>query len=267
MSRMLLADLTWEEAAALVEKDPVVIVPLGSTEQHGPHLPLKVDIAAADHIARAVGEITGALVAPPLNFGFSELWHTYPGTISLRADTFKNVLLDVCHSLIRTGFRKIFLINGHNPNLIVMQTAAYELVDRYQDQGISVAAGTYVFMAAEKCNAIGENFRDGTHANEMETSIMMHLFRDEIRTERIAELGEGYRLRKAIAFDGGAMILNRWPDSQTYHGVYGNPALGSKEKGALYTEALIGDIAQFVRDFGAGKYDPVGKDGLPQDRS
>ena len=70
---------------------------------------------------------------------------------------------DICYSLIRSGFKKIFLINGHNPNLILMQAVAYDLIDKYQHLDISIAAGTYIFMASEKCDAIGENFKDGTH--------------------------------------------------------------------------------------------------------
>lgn len=263
---MLLENLTWEEARDLAKEDPVVIVPLGSIEQHGPHLPLKVDIASADHIARAVGEKTNALVTPPLNFGFSELWRSYPGTISFTADTFKSALHDICHSLIRCGFKKIFLINGHNPNLIIMQTAAYELIDKYDDLDISIAASTYIFMAKDKCDAIGENFKDGTHANEMETSIMLHLFKDDVRWEKAEEVGKNYNLRKAISFDAGAMILNKWPDSASYDGAYGDPSIASAEKGKLYLEALIEDISQFVYDFKEGKYNPIGNDGIPLDR-
>jgi creatinine amidohydrolase len=263
---MLLEDLTWEDAREWAKKNPVVIVPLGSTEQHGPHLPLKVDIASADYIARAVGEKTESLVTPPLNFGYSELWHTYPGTISFSAETFRKALHDICYSLIRSGFKKIFLLNGHNPNLILMQAAAYELVDKYEDKDISIAVATYIFMAKEKCDEIGENFRDGTHANEMETSIMMYLFGDKVKGDKVKEVADDYKMRKCISFDSGACIVNRWPDSRTYSGTYGNPGTASKEKGKLYLDALIEDISQFVLDFSAGKFNPIGKDGVPQDR-
>ncbi len=263
---MLLENLTWEDAKKLAAEDTVVIVPLGATEQHGPHLPLKVDIASADYIAKAVGEATNALVAPPLNFGYSELWQSYPGTISFTAETFRRALHDICYSLIRCGFKKIFLINGHNPNLILMQSAAYELIDKYQDLGISIAVGTYIFMAAEKCNAIGENFRDGTHANEMETSILMYLFNDTVKKDKAKEVADNYKMRKCISFDAGACIVNKWPDSDKYYGAYGNPETATAEKGKLYLEALIEDISQFVCDFKAGKYDPIGENGLPNDR-
>ncbi|PKM82022.1 MAG: hypothetical protein CVU89_06695 [Firmicutes bacterium HGW-Firmicutes-14] len=260
---MLLEDLTWVEARELVKKDPVVIVPTGSTEQHGPHLPLKVDIASADYIARAVGDRTGSLVAPPLNFGYSELWWNYPGTISFSAETYKAAIHDICASLIRCGFRKIFLLNGHNPNLILLQAAAYELIDKYENQNISIGAGTYIFMAKEECDKIGENFTDGTHANEMETSIMLHLYPDLVKMDVAKELGKNYKMRRVIAFDQGAVIVNRWPDSDVYSGVYGNPSLASAEKGKAYLEALVDKISEFIGNFSEGRYNPSRPEGVP----
>ena len=259
---MLMRNLTWTDARELAKQDPVVIVPLGSFEQHGPHLSLWTDICLADEIARAVGEKTGALVTPPLNFGYSELWHTYPGTISFTANTFKAALVDICSSLVRSGFRKIFLLNGHNPNLIVMQTAAYEVVNALEDKEISIAVATYIFMAKEECDRIGDNFRDGTHANEMETSMMLGLYPDLVKMDRIKEQVEPYKMRRVIAFDQGACIVNKWPDSKLYSGVYGNPAAATAEKGRAYFEALVEKISQFTVEFGEGKHDPTYSNGI-----
>lgn len=261
---MLLENMTWEDARDYAKTNPVVMVPLGAIEQHGPHLPLKVDIASAEYIARQVAEKTGALVTPPLNFGYSQLWHRYPGTISFTSNTFRAALHDIAASLIRGGFRKIFFINGHNPNLILMQAVAYDLINEFEDKDISVAVGTYIFMAKEKCDAIGDNFRDGTHANEMETSILMYLYGDTVKEKQRQGVAKGYAMRKCINFEGGACVVNKWPDSNTYSGVYGNPGTASKEKGKIYLEALIEDISVFVERFKAGDLDPVGKDGVPQ---
>ena len=260
---MLMENLTWEEVRDLVETDPVVIIPLGATEQHGHHLPVKVDIAIANYIAQAVGEQSGALVTPPLNFGYSIAWPDYPGTLSFSSETFLSALHDICYSLIRVGFKKLFLLNGHNGNLMLMQTAACDLIDKYGDHDISIAVATYIHMAMEKCNAIGENFNDGTHANEAETSIMMYLFGDEVKEEKRILAGETYQKHKIINFDAGAYTVNQWP-KQSYHGAYGNPGLATREKGRRYVEAFIEDITAFVADFRAGKYDPIGKDGMPQ---
>ena len=262
---MLLNNLTWVEAREMAKKDPVVIVPTGSTEQHGPHLPLKVDIASADYIARAVGDRTGALVTPPLNFGYSELWWNYPGTISFSAETYKAAIHDICFSLIRCGFKKIFLLNGHNPNLILLQAAAYDLIDRYEDKDITVGAGTYIFMAKEECDRIGENFSDGTHANEMETSIMLHLYPDLVKLDVAEDLGKNYKMRRCISFDHGATIVNRWPDSDIYSGVYGNPGLASAEKGKAYLEVLVDKISEFIENFGQGSYNPSLPNGVPME--
>ncbi|MGI9860870.1 creatininase family protein [Moorella naiadis] len=262
---MELCDLTWVEAREWLQRDPVVIVPLGSTEQHGPHLPLKVDIAAADYIARKVAEKTNMLVTPPLNFGFSELWHTYPGTISFSAETFRRAVHDICYSLIRCGFKKFFLLNGHNPNLHLMQSVANDLVDRYEKEGIAVAAATYIFMAPEECNQIGENFRDGTHANEMETSIMLALDQEHVKMDLAQEVSKRYRPRRVIAFEQSAMILNRWPDSNLYDGTYGNPGLATVEKGRAYLEVLIEKISRFVIEFNNGQFNPSQNNGSPKE--
>lgn len=262
---MLLQNMTWTDVKEELKKDPVVIVPLGAIEQHGPHLPLWTDICLADEIARAVGEQTGAIVAPPLNFGYSELWHTYPGTISITSKTFHSVMYDLCASLIRAGFRKIFLLNGHNPNLIVMQTLAYDIVNDFHDKDISIAAATYIFMSKEKCDKIGDNFRDGTHANEMETSMMLALHPNLVKMDRVESMVETYepeRPRRCIAFDQGAVIVNKWPKSDVYSGVYGNPTAATAEKGKAYFAAIVEDVSQFTREFAVGQHDPTFASGI-----
>ena len=262
---MELCNLTWPEAEAWAKKNPVVIVPTGSTEQHGPHLPLKVDIASADYIAKKVAEKTGMLVTPPLNFGYSEVWQSYPGTISFRQETFRAALHDICFSLIRGGFKKIFLLNGHNGNLILMQSVVYELVDRFGKDGIQLGGGTYIFMAKEECDRIGDNFRDGTHANEMETAITLALSPECVKMDEARKISANYRMRKIINFDQGALFVNRWPDRKVYSGVYGNPGLGTAEKGQAYLKVLIEKISQMVLDFDKGHFNPSLSDGTAQD--
>lgn len=262
---MELWNLTWREAKEWIGKNPVVIVPTGSTEQHGPHLPMRVDTASADYIARKVAERTNMLVTPPLHFGYSECWVHYPGTISLRPETFRAALSDICYSLIRAGFRKIFVLNGHNPNLIHVQAAMYELLEKYEDKQIKLGCGTYIFMAKEECDRIGDNFRDGTHANEMETAVMLALFPELVKMEEAQKVSADYRMRKAINFDQGAAFFNRWPDPQFHSGVYGNPALGTAERGKAYLEALINKISQIILDFSAGKYDPCDPNGAARE--
>lgn len=261
---MELCNLTWKEARAWAEKNPVVIIPVGSTEQHGPHLPLKVDIATADYIAREVCEKTNMLVTPPLNFGYSELWQHYPGTISFSQETFRAALRDICTSLLRGGFKKLFILNGHNPNLIHMQALIYELIDEFEDENVKLGCGTYIFMAKEECDKIGENFRDGTHANEMETATSLFLFPELVKMDEAEKISKDYKMTRVISFDQGATFVNRWPDPELHHGAYGNPALATKEKGEAYLEALINGISQIMITFDQGRFDPHDESGLPK---
>jgi len=261
---MLLKQMTWTDVQEEVKKDPVVIVPLGAIEQHGPHMPLWTDICLAEKISIAVGEKTGSVVAPALNFGYSELWYDYPGTISFCSKTFYSAMYDICASLIRAGFRKIFLLNGHNPNLIIMQTLAYDLVKEFVDKGVSIVAATYIFMAKEECDKIGDNFRDGTHANEMETSMMLALHPNLVKMDRIATMVEPYGKRRVIAFDQGACIVNKWPLRKAHSGVYGNPAAATVEKGQGYFDVLIDKIAKFTVEFREGKHNPTAANGAAQ---
>ena len=262
---MELCNLTWQKAKEWTLRNPVVIVPTGSTEQHGPHLPLKVDIASSDYIARKVAEKTNMLVTPPLNFGYSELWHRYPGTISFTQETFRGAIQDICASLIRGGFKKIFIINGHSPNLPLIQSAIYHLIDLYGEKGIQIGGGSYGFMAKNELDKIGENAKDGTHANERETSISLALFPEHVNMQIAHEISKTYKMRKVITFDPGATIVNRWPDSSLFNGVYGNPSLASAETGKAYLEALIKKISQIVLNFDEGKFNPSMDDGIPQD--
>ena len=260
-------EMTWEEINALVPTDPVVIIPLGSTEQHGPHLPVKTDIAIADYLAREVGERTGSLVTPPLNFGYSSLWHRFPGTISLSSDVFCSTVEDMCRSVILSGFRRLFLLNGHGPNNPMIQKVTYDLVDQYEDLGISIAAGTYLSMGTQDVNSAELALHDGGHANYFETALMMYLFPEQIDPEKVKLASEDYCMRKCTPTEQGALVVNAWPQSEGFRGVYGKPDLATFENGEKLMKAYIEDLSEFVLTFKTGKYDPVGKDGHPQKRT
>ena len=187
---MMLSDLTWMEIRDLIPQNPVIIQPVGSTEQHGPHLPVQVDISSAFEVAKAVGDRTGCLVAPPLPYGYSEVWENFPGTISFTVDTFMACVAEITESLVRNGFKRIFFLNGHNPNLPLLQTMMFKLMDRYGRDGDKlIVAGSYFMVDKETCDAIGDNFREGTHANEFETAFMMHIRPDMVHVDQPGRLG------------------------------------------------------------------------------
>ena len=126
-----LAELTWEEAGQAALDNLPVIVPAGATEAHGQHLPLDVDTHQAATVAARLAERAGALVAPALPYGYSTMWMGFPGTITLSSETFQQVLVEVCSSLVRHGFYRVVILNGHRPNGTACDCAARRVVDAF----------------------------------------------------------------------------------------------------------------------------------------
>jgi creatinine amidohydrolase len=245
---MLLSNMTWMEVRDLLPNEPILIQPVGSTEQHGPHMPLQVDITSAYEVAKEVGERTGCLIAPPLPYGYSELWDNFPGTISFTAQTFMTCVAEITESLVRNGFKKIFFLNGHNPNLPLLQTSMFQLMDRYGRRGdMLFAAGSYFLMNKEACDEIGDNFREGTHANEFETAFMMHLRPDMVYLDRLGDWE--YKPELILSYLHGVTSVVRLPDSECHNGVYGDPRRATPEKGQLYFEACVSRVVEIVENF------------------
>jgi creatinine amidohydrolase len=107
--------MTWPEVSDYLRGSDMVLVPVGSTEQHGPHLPLGSDTIDAQAVGLRISQKTGVLVAPVLSVGISD-YHKLPGTISVTPETFEAVLFDAAQGLVRQGFRRILFYNGHGGN-------------------------------------------------------------------------------------------------------------------------------------------------------
>ena len=165
-----------DEIAEMRDRDAVVILPIGSIEQHGRHLPVDTDIYAAETVALAAAQALSpevpVLVAPPLWTGVSPHHMHFTGTLTLTVDTFSQVISEIVACMWQHGFRHILLLNGHGGNDQTMKATTMKL----GAAGIEVAAATYWDLAAEDIAAVleGERKKVG-HACEVETSLMLHL--------------------------------------------------------------------------------------------
>jgi creatinine amidohydrolase len=159
---MHLADLNWMDVEQYLQKDDRIILITGATEQHA-YLSLLTDIRIPQAIASAVAEKEGVLVAPPLNFGCSAYFMEYPGTITLSPETFDRVVSEIVHSLIKYGFRRFFVMNGHGGN--AMPT---EFTDLTGDvEGLNIL--WYNWWQGEAAHRFAEEIGQETnHANWME---------------------------------------------------------------------------------------------------
>jgi creatinine amidohydrolase len=186
-TRLLLQEMTREEARGSAA-DMLVIVPLGATEQHGPHLPAGTDCYVVEHIAQAAAALVAAeipvVVTPTLSFGSSHHHLPFGGTMSLSTETYYRVLYDLGESLITGGFRRIFFLNGHGGNAELMQLVARDLALKHPAH---FAAASYWILAWEamvQAQLPGLRQSPGGHAGVFETSLMLSLRSDLAREPR-----------------------------------------------------------------------------------
>jgi creatinine amidohydrolase len=235
------ARLTAAEVQARAGGGTVVIIPVASVEQHGPHLATGVDMwlagAVAERTARKlVAAGTGALVTPVLWAGLAEHHMAFGGTVTLERDVFMGVLGGVARSVARHGFRRIAIVNGHGGNVEAVATAAIELTTAL---GVPVVGLTYWLANADTFSAILETQTNVQHACEAETSMMMAVQPDGVRAENIARAvpkrfkpsaPPGFRRQRGFA-------------ELTDTGVIGDPRAASAEKGERLLEAASTRLA------------------------
>lgn len=176
-------ELTSPEVGELVGRVGAAILPFGSVEQHGPHMPLCVDWNMAYHVAMGVSALTGVPVLHPVTYGVSASHGDFPGTLTVRAETFIAVAVDLVDSLYNSGVRQFVLLNGHAWNGAVLQVVADQVRTSYDD--VRVRALDYVdeYPPTE----IDGRYTHGrllAHANYFETSCMLHVNPELVHIDR-----------------------------------------------------------------------------------
>lgn len=160
---MLLEDMSWEDVSEQAKNDRIVILVFGAFEAHGKHLPLKTDYFIPYEIGKRVSEKTGALLFPPVQLGFCYTLRRFPGTVSLSSDTLSSIVFDLFSELIRNGFTKFLVINGHGGNESIIKNTLKEMSDDYDFKAAIVSWWNLL-----------ENVETG-HADENEASVLLAL--------------------------------------------------------------------------------------------
>jgi creatinine amidohydrolase len=232
--RRLRADELRERA----RDDAIVIVPVGAMEQHGPHLPVEVDSLLAETIALKTAQLmaktTPVVVLPCLWTGMSEHHMSFGGTISLRFPAFSAMLGDVCRSLVRQGFRRIVLLNGHGGNDSGLRVIADELSPLLN---VGIIHFTYWHAAEQAIAALLHRQRRLLHACEAETSMVMALRPELVSLDRLA-LAETPSSPEIEDLVGPGFYRWRSLQARGTSGVVGFPTAASGEKGHRLLEAI-----------------------------
>jgi creatinine amidohydrolase len=185
--------MTWEEVRDEVALDTPIVVPVGSTEQHGPHLPLCTDWVLPTEIVRRARDVRPLVVGPTVSFGYrsrpgSGGGQHFPGTVSLRATTFMAVVEDVLSELVRAGFRKLVLYNWHFENVGFIYEAACLVSERHPDVKVVVVEDALPSLAEEEVALLWPDGFPGLaleHAAVIETSLWLHFEPAAVRMERL----------------------------------------------------------------------------------
>jgi creatinine amidohydrolase len=248
----LLAELNRRDAQAIAAAGGIVLLPIGATEQHGPHLPLGTDTLHAEHVAeqaaRALAPRYPVVVAPALPYGCSAHHVPFGGTASLSPATLLQVLADLGGSLAASGFRRIFLVNGHGGNHHITAQSAQDLALAHD---VDAAAASWWHLAADAFVAAGalEHGNVPGHAGAFETSIVLALRPELVAPDPPArDHGPGrssFGEPLTVALHDSWQQLDGWSD---------NPAAGAADRGREYltlgVAALVAAVERFANASG-----------------
>lgn len=245
MNKNALHLMTWKEAEKAFKEDPVVIIPLGSMEEHGPHS-ITGDFLAATEIAKRASEKTGAIYTPTVPFGNSEYFRGYPGTISLSQQTVISVLEDICTSLIEHGITKIAFFNGHAGNGPAVDQVARKV--RREKKIMVVSMDLWQMLSPEQKNEIYKEEKDPSgHGGEPLSSVMSYLFPNDMRMDLLPEKWKENKewgefeienlLKVKLNNSKANLFLNMEDISE--EGILGNPINASSARGEQIVDCLV----------------------------
>ncbi len=234
---IFLEDLTWPEAEKVLRPETVVVIPIGAeSKEHGPHLKLKNDWLMAEYLKRRVLEQADVVVAPTVNYHYYPAFGEYPGSTTLRLETARDLMVDICRSLARYGPHRFYALNTGVSTLRALRPAAEILaVDgillRYTNMG----------TIAQPVEDQVKQEAGGTHAEEIETSMMLYI------------APESVEMKKAVKdyHPGPGGGLTRHPDGKGDYsatGVFGDATLATREKGEKLIRAMIANILKEIND-------------------
>jgi creatinine amidohydrolase len=239
LSSRYFIELTQPEIAAQLQRHPLVILPAGSVEQHGPHLPTGTDIFAANAIAHAVAENMDALVLPGGPLGVTPLHMPYQGTITLTPETYMRLVIDTCASTAKHGAKYLLILNWHEGNIPSLAIASETL---HREHGMTVLTVQACYVAAElfgpECNGL-------THGGEIEALAVLAHRPELVHLDRVAHSSDEKHAQKMdklrrtrsyqpVLTDVRAIAPTGW---------YGTPQAASAEKGVDMIKKIAASIA------------------------
>lgn len=239
---------TWEEVDSYLATSKGIIIPIGSTEQHGPNGLIGTDAICPEVIAKAVGDRTGALVGPTISIGNAQHHLGFSGSVTLRPTTLIAVIKDYVASLARNGFERFYFLNGHGGNIATIGAAFAEI---YADYSLAMPGANRPQVRCVLKNwwdtpgvqALSKELygdKDGAHATASEVSVTQAAYPDSIKKKDMKQAGRAPR-----AFADADDYRKLYPDGR----IGSDPTLARPEHGHRLIEASAGDVIEDYRRF------------------
>ena len=245
-------DYTWRELRKIVHENRVVILPFGSVEDHGPHLPLDTDnlFAWEISVAAASGIPDKVLVLPLIPYGYEEHHMDFPGPINIDPFHLIDFLTDVAKSVARHGFEKILIVNSHGSNASLADIAARRVT--LETSALCALVNTWVLARKEIGELRESTFPGGiSHACEYETSLYLHLAENKVRKQKIAKeinFQKSQFMWRDLERPSPVQLMERW-SSFSKTGVCGDPTKATREKGKKIFEASVRTLIDLICEF------------------
>jgi len=251
----LISEMKHPQVSEAIDSETFAVIPTGSNEQHGPHLPLETDSKLVwEVVSRALDRLpegVKAVCTPVIWMGYSTHHLDFSGTISLKPETYINMMFDLCESLVTHGIRKILIVNGHGGNEAALKVAARKVKDKHPE--VLIAVTTYWDLVTEM-----SEWRDaghGCHGCEFETDLMLALRPELVDMEAAPEnpvkprsrfYGRGF-------FEGTFVNVIENTAEISASGCCGLPTRASREAGEKLLKTLVDRMTEFLIDFNRWK--------------
>lgn len=246
---------TSPEIGELVKNKALVIIPVGTIEEHGPHLTVDADVAIAEGVSREIGEMMKdeipLVVMPAVWSGYTSAeLKKWPGTIIVKTRTFADMVSDICRSLIDMGFEKIMMVDCHGQHKPLLNMVCKEVAD---DTGIYMSItspAVFSKIAYEKNRTTRQG--GSCHGGEWETSLMMHFGKKVDMSKAVA--GDALRYHSDnVAGDATrgsqTVVWSTWGIQKSKSGIYGDPTTSTEELGRLILEEIKRKYKEFMLEF------------------
>jgi creatinine amidohydrolase len=233
VSEVKLDEMSWQDAKEYFSRSDIVILPVGSVEQHGPQNPLGTDYMIAYRLAAEASRRTGVAVLPPVPFGVSEHHSRFPGTVWVSEESLRSYVLDVIRALAAHGVRKVVVVNGHGGNLNALRSAAMAA----RREGVLVVI--YQWWTLPELRSIFSEEELG-HAASVETSVNLYLHPHLVRMDRAVD-----EKPARLPTDGLGYYPER-TDDRVRSGVFGVSTTASKDKGEKAFQTALEALVKLV---------------------